>query len=790
MFKEINLEISMKPFKENTPEYIEAVINKVYSQWATVLKDRERISILFWVSDGSEILDYTGDMDKEIEWAYFAGTAINSTAKRELGKDICLHDQNIKYMENPPVVTYRVIKNIIEKFKEIGKKYHPDAEIKVGVPFDIGPEFAISDFKYTRHPEICKGEIDCGKTFVDSCGILKGDTYPYAGYPAGIPDGTPFGTFLGRQTQIYLDDLGFDYLWLSNGMGFSATPWSPTGDIYDGKEFHTEKFEECRNKVFEFWTNFRKECKEYPVYTRGTNYSTGIDYAVDAVDMYKLYNADLNIVPPPNSPWAAINGDYGLELMGHMARNCELPGDKFMFRFYLHDPWWANTPWYDRYNESPHDIYLPMAISRIDENGRTRSAEIMNVLTIDNTMGDMPDRCVYETAPHYLRAEKDAADAPAPFVWVYPFREFNTPTAEDELKRIIGGDLFMRRAISNGFPLSTVVSCDNFIKHNKDIYTESVLVTPVPIKGSEFEKQVFEYIEEGGRVLFYGNIDFASEKFLNTFKITAEEMSGDVEIKADTYPDNFRKEATPDTFIIRKNVWGKKLPSDMTLTKEYKNAVWYLAPLEMEALVCNSDSNAYVDPHSQTAWGTVYLREVLKKFGYEISFSKYKADSKSPVVMINKHNNANIFTVFSPDSTAETVLKFPLGAPILDGYEVELRDGSAVYHFPKCEHKECRVYVEQKDGVVQAKGVSPGSMINRRRIEISGLKNATVRFFGESYCKDIMQVATNVVTIQDKYNNDCKFDGEYKTSKEHGTYFEARNITGNILFSMPHKDLL
>ena len=37
---------------------------------------------------------------------------------------------------------------------------------------------------------------------------------------------------------------------------------------------------------------------------------------------------------------------------------------------YIHDPWWINSPWYDRYDGSPCDIYLPMAISRINADGR------------------------------------------------------------------------------------------------------------------------------------------------------------------------------------------------------------------------------------------------------------------------------------------------------------------------------------------------------------------------------------------------------------------------------------
>ena len=39
-----------------------------------------------------------------------------------------------------------------------------------------------------------------------------------------IPEGMSLGTFLGGQSQHFLTDLGFDYLWLSNGFGFSISP--------------------------------------------------------------------------------------------------------------------------------------------------------------------------------------------------------------------------------------------------------------------------------------------------------------------------------------------------------------------------------------------------------------------------------------------------------------------------------------------------------------------------------------------------------------------------------------
>ena len=137
-----------------------------------------------------------------------------------------------------------------------------------------------------------------------------------------------------------------------------------------------------------------------------------------------------------------------------MTRICELPGDEFLFRYYIHDPWWMNSPWYDRYGGEPHDIYLPMAVSRIDADGNVRSAELFNILSVDNSFGDMPDSCVNEPLPHILKAEKDAPDSPSPLVWVYPIREFSTTSDEAALSEMYYGDRYIMEAINDGLPLN------------------------------------------------------------------------------------------------------------------------------------------------------------------------------------------------------------------------------------------------------------------------------------------------------------------------------------------------
>ncbi|MCQ2414389.1 MAG: hypothetical protein MJ082_06335, partial [Clostridia bacterium] len=509
--KNITLEISLKPFRETTDEAIEKVCREVFLQWRQLVKDAECVSVMLWASDGSEILEYRGDLNEKFEWAYLLGTANGAVEAKHFDRDpngTGLHTRPYFYMKNPPVMTYGILKKIVSEFKRQGHLIlGEDKKIRVGETFDIGPEFAVSDFKYKRHNEICEGAAFGMKgSTISATTFLHADELSYAGFPDGIPEGTPFGTFFGRQCQVFLPDMGFDYIWFSNGLGFGRDVWSSLGAIFDGETFHTENIKNVKQAVVDFWTYFRKECPDYPIETRGTNMSLGIDCSTDGVPLKMIYDTVPGILPPPNSPWAALDGDFGLELMGYMSRVAEVPNDEYLFRYYIHDPWWVNSPWYDRYNNQPHDIYLPLACARIDKNGEVKAPTHMSLLSIDTSFGKLPDSCANETIPHLLRGLKEMPDEPSPAVWVYPFREYSDATSAEELRAMYNEDWFIRGAVNCAFPLSTVTSTDSFLCQNKNIYRASVLITAVPYAGSEFEKQIVGYEKAGKKVIFYGAI--------------------------------------------------------------------------------------------------------------------------------------------------------------------------------------------------------------------------------------------------------------------------------------------
>lgn len=806
-FNNITLEVSLKPFKKNEKKYIEAVAREIFTQWYALLRHTDTISVMLWTSDGSEILDYSGDLSQRLEWARYLG---NPNTKHEVGAgpaELSIHERAYLYMENPPEFTYADLKFIVTALKKAGGEI-TGKPILVGATFDPGPEFAKSEFKYEKHPEILGGSAMGHKSFVSCYSVLKADKNPYAGFPKGIPANTPFGTFFGRQSQHFLTDVDFDYIWLSNGFGFGVEGWSATGAIFNGTDFAQEKLAGATAKVADFWKLFRKECPDYQIQTRGTNLSTGADLARDGVDLRAIYQVD-NVLPPPNSPWAALDGDFGLELAGHLSRIAELPDNRFLFRYYTHDPWWINSPWLDRYGREPHDIYLPMSISRIDANGNIGVPTHLNFLSIDNSFGEMPTQVPDEVTPHILKARYDMPTAPAPIVWVYPFDEYHDWAYhyKDRLPEVYYGDWFIRQAINNGFPMNTVISTTSFktlIASKPSYFTQSILVTIAPDAGSDLEESLIKFVSNGGKLVVFGPVDHSGPAFhslLNLQNVAAVE--GELSLKKnlmidvmdEPYPTVINHRQLFSAGGIRTKVKDSNDPSTKVLASvqrgvEERDVVWSRSlPTWNGGKVVyvrgtNSarfDGGRLLTPDDPDKYfiGPLYLRYALDEFGMHFGIEKKNPSLKSPVTTVSRSNNAFIFSGYSPNSTAKHILRFPQGAPLLLGLQTDLENGHSTYTMPTSWSRECRVFIDQQDGNVSYRELHSGQKGITKRFFVGGLENATVRIYPESHVKhESVNVYLNAGYPWKK--GKITF---MKGDQKFGQCIEVKDVTGDLVVS-------
>lgn len=763
--KEVTLEMSLKPFKQLDDDFIISICKDLFRQWTPIIKKADGVAILLWIGDGSEILDYTGDITKSFEWGKYIGRANECKEDWKKEKDplkLSPHAQRYLYTEKPMTFTYADLKRIIYLLKKTGNAL-TNKRIRIGATFDPGPEFSESDFKYKRHPEICTAGTMGEKSFVVSYENLHKDQYPYCAYPEGIPEGLSFATFLGAQTQCFLDDMNMDYIWLSNGFGFGAENWATTGPLFDGKTFSQDKnkIEDIKNKTLKFWKDFRLKCPNYEVQTRGTNLSIGIDFATDGVATKEIYNGNFNLLPPPNSPWAALDKNFGLEIIGYLSRIAQLPKDKgYMFRYYLHDPWWMNSPWFDRYEGQPHDIYLPLALSRINEKGGIDQPDYFNVLTVDTSLGELPEIAVSTVMPHLLQGFDHFPDRISPFLWVYPFDEYQSVDHDDLecLKKSFFEDWFMIGAVNQGFPISSVVStkeCVSLLQKNNNFASEAILITPVPKKDTEWEKVLLNEIQKGRNIILYGSLTFASEQLKRVFHISCTTpIDKDIMVKnhildhykneiysSRMYHDSELSNGGIDT-ILNEEHEDVQVITSATKGKEERVLSVYRKCNNGKVVWIRGTNNHYVKDGNQLlqadlltdAFSTsAQLRHILSLFNYDIHFHYTNTKNiHAPIILVHRHSNAFYFSGYLQDVTVECRLHFPLGVPVLIGHEVNIQNGIGIYHFPRAFHKECRVFVEQETGTISMSEYGPVSVIMERRVLLEGLQNATVYIFPEN----------------------------------------------------------
>jgi hypothetical protein len=758
----VTLEMSLKPFWNPTEKNCKKICQEMFRQWEPLYRNSDRVSVMLWIGDGSEILDYRGKLEDKFDWGRYIGCINRVPTEERLKMDPeCrqLHTKGRVYREDTEEIDYCFLKKLIDIIKSVGKKCLKK-EISLVATFDPGPEFAKSSFKYERHPEVCSASFgDHKNDVVCSTAHLKGDNYNYAGFPSGIPEGTPFGVFMGRQAKCFLHDLGFSAIWFSNGFGFGTSPWNNHGLLFDGEKYYPEKADIAGKKVLEFWKFFKKECPEYSVFVRGTNMSTGIDLASDGVPLKELYHGGFMAVPPVNSPWAALNMNFGLELAGWMSHIAELPADSFCFRFYIHDPWWINSPWLDRYEREPSDIYLPMSVSRVDENGLTQTASSINFLSVDDSQGNMPEQVPFEVIPHIMEACKHAPDEAGPIVWIYPFDEYHEWISPEgkRIDEVMFGDLFISDVINRGLPLNTVCSVSNFINNKKkknQFLSNRILISPVPDADSDWEKNLLKHIEQGGQLLLYGPLRYAGKNIRNLLKIEIDKpLDGEMSIKLDDNLNSLVKNFAPNWDFEHnssisaggieetggENILAEIHQNDKKRTYSTEaiygkgHLIWFRGSSSRFGS-CNPTEKIreghLVPFESELFYPERLVPALFERFGWSFIFHQQDERQREPVMAISRNHNAFYLSGTNHNTFIEVSIGTPFGAPLITGTEQKVANNISLYRLPRTWHYECRVFAKQKNkNIVSCREALLAMPEITRSLRINGLDEAELIIF-------------------------------------------------------------
>ncbi|MCE9612821.1 MAG: hypothetical protein K8T26_01005 [Lentisphaerae bacterium] len=775
------MELSPKPFRQLDRAAVQATAEHLMTIWAPLAAHAADVAVLLWVGDGSEILDWHGNLDEPIAWAKYTGFC-NYTEPGAYDAKVRHYriNQAVPYMRNPPVLRYRDLRLIIQCLRRAARRILGNP-LRVGATIDPGPEFTDSGFKFRTHPEILTPDLmpSMPMRFITHQARLHADPRPYGGFPAGVPADTSLGTFLGRQFGTLRLALGFDYIWFSNGFGYSHYPWGPRGELFRGPTFDTARAAMQHEKSNAFWNDFRTACPDTAIEVRGTNYSVGMDLASDGCS-----HADIAAIgrldrPPCNPPWGSRA--LGLEIVSYLSRIAKTRTSRLPFRFYLNDPWFVTNPWYDYYNREPFDLFVPLSLSRINNTGGVDAPSDVSLLTVNTESGDLPRDEALDVTPQLLRALAERADAAGPIVWVYPFDEYDavlkrTPA---ELPHLFHQDWFFCQAVNAGFPACTVCSSDRFtaLEQARKL-PDAIYVAPVARGDAACQRALLRHVRRGGKVLLYGSLDGAPPALRNALGVTRAEagLEGDFAAEVRLLTDHFVQPPRPPgtdgvaaSLGLDAAVRQTALPAVKRRPLRHRAAVdggglsagvadWADPAVRLVARR-GRHKRAYAIHRARPAWhggrlawiwgstgfdhtdtdvaegrfdhpwearrAAEWLRGLLAEMGFEIRQERHDESVPPACLIIKRHRGAWFFVGHKPNTSVRFAVRTPDGAPVYAESETPIRAGFAGESFHKTIYTEVRAFVQMPDGTVSSKEL--GRPIGKQRhFCIGGLVSARV----------------------------------------------------------------
>jgi len=788
-FERVTLETSLKPWVRNgvmDPPTLAKVSDQLWRNWSKLCERADEVCVLLWVGDGSEIFHWHGDDEGTFPYAHSVGFCNYKTLEAFPPENRHYRvNAAIPFMDNPPDLTFGDLRDIIASLRTkardvIGK------EILIGATIDPGPEFVENDWKFTGHPEILVPDgprrFPRMMRFLTHQAHFHADHHEYAAFPEGLPEATPLGTFLGRQFTHMMPNLGYDYIWFSNGFAYTHCPWGWQGELIDLEGFHPQRANEQRRLCNAFWEDFRAACPDAGIEVRGTNFTVGMDLASDGCSHVDIAAIGKLQRGPCNPPWGSRA--LGLEMCSYLSRIAKTPTERLPFRFYLNDPWFNSTPWEDYYGREPFDLYVPMSASRLNADGGVSVPSDLSLLTIDSELGELSTDQANESTPHMIRAMEERADAAGPVVWVYPFDEWDALLKEDpgKLNWLIMQEWFMCHAVNAGLPVSTVCSSDVFeALQRSGTLPDAVYIAPTPVKeGWPYAAALLAHAQNGGKVMLYGPLDDVPNALLDALSINlGPALDGDFELDVRLKMDAFAEEpvrpvsgdafeasighAVKDSGATRDRSEGPRplrhharIDAGGLCAVARDDAVLRVSARQdgearayavlartagagqlawIRGSVCFDPDSDSLEPVLDPAWEVTrpddFPRRLLAEMGLDILQDRTSTVARAANLFVKRRRGDWVFTGHKPDTTTRVRVKTEHGAPCFAECDTPIRDGYAIDTcFGKTINSCVNAFVQMPDGVVTAKEMPARHIIGQtRHLSLSGLTDATVTVF-------------------------------------------------------------
>ena len=166
LLENVSLEMTPKPLFRKDDGFVLDVFRKLFRDWDPLLRQAERVSFLWWLSDGTDLLVYNRDLGAPIEWMFWQGFAhptYDVAPEKDPGRDSMTATPRI-YRPDAVELTGADVRRIVGLIRQACREAL-GREVRVGMAFDPGCEFSNHPFRYRDHPELLMGDrmkcIDC-----------------------------------------------------------------------------------------------------------------------------------------------------------------------------------------------------------------------------------------------------------------------------------------------------------------------------------------------------------------------------------------------------------------------------------------------------------------------------------------------------------------------------------------------------------------------------------------------------------------------------------------------------
>lgn len=263
-------------------------------------------------------------------------------------------------------LSLRQIKGMVDCLREQGRGR--GLNITVYDMLEPGPEFCAAPWKYEHHRESFHRRKSPGNACLKVTTRLHADNVHYAAYPNGIPEGLATADFVVGQVGAYVDDLGFDGIYLGNALG--------TEPAWLGHE-ETE-YRELAAVGLKFFRRLKARLGPKKVFWMDT-YRT-VQYEQERLFMHAQAYDAMDYIHI--STWTVlVNGLTGgmPSVRANLASKLKL-GRPLLFQIDTMDPWYA----YDGLKHARQDVEAELALLK------QHAAELAGVyVNVNDETGDL-----------------------------------------------------------------------------------------------------------------------------------------------------------------------------------------------------------------------------------------------------------------------------------------------------------------------------------------------------------------------------------------------------------------